>query len=78
VKCVEESTRIKSISLSGNTVTEVVNETADDLRDQFRSNNKVFQAYSMAVNESTGVDTRTLSAYEYSENSLLYLKSYYK
>ena len=44
-------------------MTEVVNETANDVRDQFRSNNKVFQAYSIAVNESTDVDTRTLSAY---------------
>jgi hypothetical protein len=52
VKSVEESTRIKSIGLSGNTVTEVVNETADDPRDQFRSNNKVFQAFSITVNET--------------------------
>jgi len=57
-------------------MTEVVNETANDLRDQLGSNNKVFQAYSITMNESTDVDTRKLSAY--SENSLLYLKSYYK
>lgn len=55
VLCPEQLTKFKSVSLSRNTVARRIDEIAGNLRNQLNSTISKFEAYSIAIDESTDI-----------------------